>query len=441
MSLVWGGLSQKTNIIVLSPEEEMESTFSGDIDQQWTFNQAVTKDNKTDNYKLNGFVTNPEGKIYLLKEVAFKKIPKSIAFHANDSIYSCVVLHDNQISMIDYQLDAGTAKRKKISNLDSGFQMFRDDQSTVMVSYNRRKRRIQVVQLKSTSGVSTYNVVIPERQADEIQDIFSSQPSIIIPSMTYIEGNSANERKAYLYQNKLVYTLDDKKEARTRILTIDLTEDKPKLDLREQQAGVIASVDDFNSYVLANQLYQFQVSEDDFKITVTNLEDNSITKEIRLNDLKDNIEYFKRAQVLAENASRSKYAPTIAVNAGVDGSSILVLNYIDPTSMANNYNYSMSFFNLDPYNNVVTPIRNNQKKKFDYAQPYPVTITIDPDNVLLNNTNATPVYDKLPRKYIRELLLDNDKYEKVSVGFTSQFYSFIYFDDEEQSIKLVVEPL
>lgn len=126
------------------------------------------------------------------------------------------------------------------------------------------------------------------------------------PSLTF----SANKRKLYVYENKLMFTLDNNRRF-TQTFTVDLNNFSASVKMFTQpifpeDSGIfnedgqlVASYYDSNSFFLNNKMVQIKINPAYMKLSVKNFEGEEI-KELQINNQEIS---FKNSDIYQENGS------------------------------------------------------------------------------------------------------------------------------------------
>ncbi|AUC16686.1 hypothetical protein BTO06_16710 [Tenacibaculum sp. SZ-18] len=324
-----------TQSIKLDKHYKVENTFSGDLFDNTSFHLIFTKNKKTKTKETLGFLYDGNSVKKLESFSHFNNLGIT-SFHTTEShlivLFSYEQYSKRYLKKIVYDLNnKNISENTTISN--TGLEG----------SFRTKDRSVLIYKIKDTLQTKSFNGIDKEavskyiyfNKKDPVKKFFKGSIINTIKTDEFVTNGSTSELKAYLDNNKIIFTKDDSNKNQCSVLTISLNNNKiiPSKILTFENNNGDKRYKKSISYYNNNHLYFLSLDKKSGAIKIFNVSQNKQLNTISLNSkLNSKIlknAHFKGMVDFLKNAGKNKFHPTITVNKTNSNNVRIRVDYVD----------------------------------------------------------------------------------------------------------------
>ncbi len=432
--------------ILLEKKQKVESTFSGDINQESTVHLVFYKDKKLKNYRVIPIFYDKNNNAIRLDELHFSKKPEIVSYHQNKENTLTLLFnveYKKTLVIADFDLNTKKSKIKYERLFEKSNLVFKLPTKTILIELKgKNKDSINVMLIENTQTISTITIKpIPEQKSD-FKEIFDSEISVINTD-EYVEYGSFLPSKAYYVDGILKFVHDEKKTGKTTFLNIDLNNPE-SLEFSRLSAANNQKIKDINSYLFDNKIFYLVNANSNVYLRIFDVETKKILYKTNLaNNL---IKYFNPKEInkYINKTSKSFYTPTITVNTSVENNMVLNIGYVDNRT----YNYYNDWWFqhwmwqqqiMQPMPTPNLPNFGPNPMKYDYnyiplKDLKPFQIVLNSNFEILNNATTETKRKNIDKDKYKKRLDNNYSLYHSSLAFTANSVRSIYYVPNRKEI-------
>ena len=449
--------TEKGEEITLGKEFKVESTFSGNTQNEDSFHLIIAKNTKTKKYDIIPYLYG-NGEITKLESITYGKLPSILSFHNNEGMLSLIVQSEGAksdvINVVDVDLSSGTSVKSKNINEKNLKAIIRQKDKNLLVV--AEKSLVKVIDVKNSESIETI-IAKPDQTSRDFFKNLSKGNLEAINKDEFVANGSINEYRVYGDEDSIILTQEDSKAHATNAVEIPLnTGSKVTVGSKTfTNSTKDDKIKKSTSYVQDDKLYQLQLGKSKASLDVFGLSDES-NKTIDLLSVKpaNKADGFKDKESFIKQAKKGAHEPTVTVNNTKNGNLKVRVDYVDKNTY--NYRYDWWWHHhmwMMHHNHMMwhqQQVRNSIPK-FGPSEPieYFYTkegqkyfeIVLDPLSNVLDAVETEMVHKELDKKKYVEELDGKKKLKHTSSVFTKQKFRYIAYNKKAKSFKIVEEKL
>ncbi|GAA4278189.1 hypothetical protein [Aquimarina mytili] len=333
--------------ISFKPEksQKIESTFSGDINQESSIHLITFKDKSLKKFGLKPFFIDKDDSIIEFEYVLFEfSAPSVISFHRNDNTLTLVLLKKfykpyqksrtkplKELVIIDFDLVTKKSTQKIIEGFDDSSTIIRLPNKTIIL--HKHDAKLEISQLKNSQNIEELKIEAKKEELELFNSIFSDNVQYVNTN-EYVKNGSVAATKLYFDDNLLFFDTVDKKNQIVDMMTIDL------MDLGKLKFTTFGNLSDhkiknINTFIYDKKIFIVLKDKNGMSLEVFDIVTGEKQYHASLQeDLKDFIG-SENLNKLSQKVSWSQNRATITVNKSIEDKMVVRFDFIN----VNTYNY------------------------------------------------------------------------------------------------------
>jgi len=433
--------------ITLDKSKKIESTFSGDINQESTIHLIINKDKKTKFYEVITLFYDENDQIIQLEPLSFKKKPEIISYHLNKEKTTLTVLFNMEISreryalsIVDYDLITRENTTKHLTNFIKPNLIFKLPNKSIFINTKEGKGDVELLIIENSTSISNIQIAPTSKQKSKFETIFKSGIDAINTN-EYVEYGSFSPCKAYFLNDLLKFAHVDKKTGELILLTINIHQ-PDKLFFTSLPSNNFAKIKDTNFYLFDNKIFQLFHTKSNVYLKVTDIKTKNILFDIDVtNELAKRYDPKEIKRYISKTA-KSFYSPTITVNASIEENMVMNIGYVD--NRIYHYYHDWWFqhwmwqqtFMQPPTVNLPSFGPNPEKYDLAYTpliNEQPFQLVINSNFEMVENASLETVRRNIDKDKYRKRLDSNANINYSSLAFTANSARSIYLVKDQNT--------
>ncbi|CAL2088402.1 hypothetical protein [Tenacibaculum sp. 190524A05c] len=444
-----------TETIKLEKHYKVENTFSGDLYENTSFHFIFAKNKKTKEKEILGYLYNG-AQVEKLENISSKKELSIISFHSTTShltvLFSYKEKKNEFLKRVVYDLSTKKITENESSSNEDMEASFRTKNKSVLIFKNDDKLFFKSFTEDKKAKESSYTF---KDDKDPIKIFFEDNHISTIKTDEFVANGSTSELKAYLENDKIIFTKEDEKQNKCSVLALSLSEETiiPQPILNFTNTSPNKKFKKTVSYYSNGKLFLVSLSKKMGGLKIfdiaKNQELNSIAFDQNLVSQLKTSTAFDGIEKFLKNAGKNKYNPTVTVNKTTSDKLVIRMDYVDV-----NYGYKYNWwwhhqqFFMWQQQFYMQQMQMNMPSGFGPSQPeyfFPsitkdekhyFELLIDLNGKLLNEELPRTMYNEVDKKQFVDTLekIKSIKHESSCflkdsfryIGYSKKLKSFIF---------------
>jgi len=445
--------------IKLEKSEKLESTYTAEIGNGNTIHFMIIKNTSSKDFSLVPLLVDSNKNVKKMDSFTSKKTINIISYHLNNDTATIIAFDaDNkQLQFIDFDLSTGKNKSSSQESKTIPDNIFRLKNKTLLVSFDKKENQINIKSVTDSNQIEQTQITIPKDKIKLFDNLTNEIPEAINQE-EFVEKGSISKRKAYFYNNNLIYTFEKNKNE-TQLFNFNLKETKDfvhssiNLDFTKE-------IKDVSNYFYDNKIVFLGVEKQNITLKIF---DASSLKQIGKISADNDLNAVIKSDVLSDyikTALKSSIKSTITINKTKSNQLAIHLDNVKETDYHYNYNwyFTIWFFQqqmMMQQQMMQQQVRMNTTRSFG---PSPENYCISDivfetkkyssiEFILTSNftiaakESVETIYPKIDKEKFIDKYKDDNTIKNFTSGFTTDEVRIIYQDSKSKTIIVSTEKL